>query len=69
MGVTSVQRTDRTARRDARSAGAASGSRGSSPRRADLGQPGETVRRAAHRRDALPGAPRGERGFTTEISR
>lgn len=69
MGVMSVQRTDRTAGRDARSAGAASGSRGSSSPCADLGRPGETVRRAARRSDALPGAPRGERGLTTEISR
>lgn len=69
MGVTSVQRTDRTAQRDARSAAASSGSRGSSSRRADLGRLDKKIRRAAHRRDALPGAPRGERGLRTESSR
>lgn len=69
MSVTSLQRTDRTAERDALSATVSRGSRVSSSPRAELGRAATAARRAARRRDVLPGAPRRERGLTTESSR
>lgn len=69
MSVTSVQRTDRTAERQALSAAVSSGPRGSSSRCVDLGRACNVVRRGAHRRDALPSAAYGERGLRTESSR
>ncbi len=67
MSVTSVQRTDRTAERQALSAAVSSGPRGSSSRCADLERACKAAPRGAHRRDAL--AAHGERGLRTESSR
>jgi len=69
MSVTSVQRTDRTAKSHALSAAVSLRPRGSSSRRAHLEQSCKGIRRAAHRRDALPGATHGARGLTTGSSR
>jgi hypothetical protein len=69
MSVTSVQRTDRTAKRNARSVAVSFGPRGSSSRRARLERSSKGIRCVAHRRDALPGVTHGARGLRTESSR
>ncbi len=69
MSVTSVQRTDRTAKSHALSAAVSFGPRGSSSRHAHLERSCKGIRRAAHRRDALPSATHGARGLTTGSSR